>query len=362
MMRKLVLLGLAMVALTSSQKVTTAQSQMIHLNIAGGGSSSTFFIQGTTRWAFDDVCAGTPASELVNTLATIASTSCTGGLSPCNPANAPATTPTPTTAEILAKLTSGGGASWSNAEKATFYCGGTITRTGTLQLTSKGLDGSGTWKFNYDISASTETIAPKTCWVSETATNGVNINYNGFAAGESVQKRNSGSWRTKYSFSMLSRANDGSVVSRCVNTVAYLEVQGAGGAWSILDSQSVDTSNVITTELDNSENLVPFDVFYYGNAGQAGGSAALSLLHAPGRKSAEFVSTIVKNDDDFAGNDADLCQRAILQGAGFNIKSTPTPGVYQVRVTGTIKGNVGTVDAGFNVATSFNVIGEPTCT
>jgi hypothetical protein len=56
----------------------------------------------------------------------------------------------------------------------------------------------------------------------------VNINYNGFAAGESVLQKSSGSWTTKYSFSMTTTDPDsGLPVSRCQGTTAYLERQDA---------------------------------------------------------------------------------------------------------------------------------------
>ena len=61
MMHKLVFLGLAIVivAVASAQKTYTAQSQMIQVNISGGGTSNTFIIQGNTKWSFNDTCAGT---------------------------------------------------------------------------------------------------------------------------------------------------------------------------------------------------------------------------------------------------------------------------------------------------------------
>lgn len=345
--------ALALAAPVFAQKTYTAQSQMVDLNIAGGSSGNTYFIQGNIQWSFSGDCAGTPASRLVTTSATFTSRSCSGGGSntgqPCNSANAPAT-PTPTDAEIVAALTAGGGANWSNAEKATFYCGGTITRTGTLQLTRTGLSGSGTWKFNYNVSASTDVLAAETCWTSETTTNGVNVNCNGFAAGESVAKKSSGSWTTKYSFSMQTTDPlTGLPVSRCQNTTAYLEIQDPITlAWSTAQSQPVDTSVV-----DGSQ-----DFTYYGNAGQNGASQAIGLLHAPGRLAAALASDILLSDN-FGGNDEAMTERSLMVPFSFNIASNP--GSYRVRVQGTIKGNVGTVDAGFNVAESFNVIGAPNC-
>ena len=132
---------------------------------------------------------------------------------------------------------------------------------------------------------------------------------------------------------------------------------------SSLDLNNVDTDgDLINDGLTIASRVVDFP--YYANGGIFGNSAVFSALHAPARKTENWVVNIVKgitdgtSADNFAGNDNDLAAGNVHIGpysGSFN--GLTEPGTYTVVVAGSLKGNSSSADFGFSVTSNLIQIG-----
>jgi hypothetical protein len=143
---------------------------------------------------------------------------------------------------------------------------------------------------------------------------------------------------------------------------------------------ALDTSNIVScgrpndlaTFCDNAG--APTDYVYDANAGFGGNVAAVgSFLHSSiaGHMTPDFTNNILSglngSPENFPNNNNDLCDYSQTAPFFVDFPGITDAGMYQVHVTGTVKGNAGVADQQFNVTGSGTVIGGcpdclPTCT
>jgi hypothetical protein len=107
------------------------------------------------------------------------------------------------------------------------------------------------------------------------------------------------------------------------------------------------------------------DFQYAGNGGVFGKSSVYGALHAPGYKSANWVSAILNGTsdgsayvDNFHGNNNDLLAGNVHQAAFDGAFPGLTDGGdYRTVVSGTIKGNGGSASQAFSISENNLVIG-----
>jgi hypothetical protein len=358
----------------------TAQSIMVD----GNFNSTAYQISGTTTWTFHRDCAEADYTASAGVWDGNTPT-CTGGGSGgvnCLPANQPTPPPAPPADPHGPDSIE----HHAQQDRCTFFCGGTLDGWNyTNTQTVNGLNGHGNWTFTYNYSVTTiGSVDPATCWTCEQTGGSVDVKFCGFVAGESFLKkgRDNTGWDKKYSFTLTEPDPiTGLPVSRVTNvTVTLQRSTDAGLTWfDVQGPLALDTSNIVScgkptdsvggTFCDNAGT--PVDYPYSGNAGVAGNAAVYGYLHYPGAMAAaltnDIMSGIAPSQDNFPNNNNNLC--AYSQTAPFfaEFSGLTDAGMYQLHITGTVKGNAGIADQQFNVTGGGTIIGgcpdcAPACT
>jgi hypothetical protein len=318
----------------------TAQSIMVDLTYDNG---TTYQIEGTITWTFD---RGTSASP---DCAMNAYTHAWDGNSPAITTGSGAdpgavTAPAPDGGKLQ---------NHAQAERCTFFCGGTLTSTSYTQTVNQARG----WKrtFTYNITPISASVAADTCWTSEETGGTVDVGFTGFVCSESFQKQTS---RSKYSFTLASRVSNVEVALQKLD----------GSTWSTIQGP------VFVPEADPTTGLLPVtpateDFHYFANSGFFGNSAVFGALHYANGKSENSVGKILNGIsdgttyvDNFAGNNNDLAAGNVhVAHYTGEWEGLTEAGTYRTRVTGTLKGNAGQADVGFVVTSDVLVIGGCTC-
>jgi hypothetical protein len=323
--------GLALTAVAHAQPSQTAQSAMV----ATGLGSNAYQIDGTVTWKYDRDAAeafytnawdGNAPVETVGT-----------GAQQFSPG-----VPDPSAVELMQH---------AQAQRCIFFCGGPLSSK-TYTITVNGTK-SWKWEYTFKIVPKVASVAPKTCWSSESGGGGaVDISFAGFVSSESFLKQSNG--RTKYSFTLLEPDPLGGLpLSRVINVSAQLQKSDGLGGWVNVGSPIVYGTLPVTPTTAN--------YVYCGNGGVFGNSAVYSYLHAPGRRVATAVNGILV-EDNFANNDNDLASGNVHQANYDGVFAGVTEeGNYRILISGTIKGNSAIAGQNFSVASSQTVIGGCNC-
>jgi hypothetical protein len=342
-----------------------------------GDADSTYVIDGTITWSFDRGThhePGTAMTFYTNTVTSgpvLTTSSCGQNNINCLPGNQPATPAAPSATGQVGEIQV---QQQAQQDHCVFFNGGTLgSRTYEQSVTLDGNNGRGNFKFTWTYTVAPGVandvdgdiagvqVSPHTAWTSEVTGGTVDVDFSGAISSESFLKQSS---KSKYSFTMLENG-----LSRARNVTATLQVSDGNGGWTNVGSP-INLNNIDTNGDSVPDALAvtsaSSDFSYFGNAGVFGNAAVYSALHAPlGGKPANLVSNILtgtsdgsSNIDDFAGNNNDL-------GAG-NVHVAPyassfpgltDSGAYRVVISGTIKGNGGSADFPFSIASSLIQIG-----
>jgi hypothetical protein len=321
----------------------TAQGIMV--NLAGSGD---FALGDTMMYRFNPANASAYFSNAWDGNAP--TVNCTGG-SACSTATAPAAPAAP--APDAGYVDSSNGRSRAQgadqANECTFFVGGNLngksyTQTASVTQSVPVLVGKQTkyqslnytYTYTYNVTPTVASVPSLTAWdlYKSTGDTIADISINADIAGESVVVSNqfpSG----KYSFSLTD-----SVVGNRVQGLA-LTVSDTTG-WS-------DTQYPNSTVFANYPNgSLDFD--YTTNAGING--TAQSFL-----KNGDALTIL--NSDTFAGNNNGGADGSALAKAVVDTVNLSLPvGDYNVRLTGTVKGNSAVADLPFSVTQTVHIIGQ----
>lgn len=330
----------------------TAQS----IGVITNYSSTAYEVTSEISWAFD---RGAAMGNYSNAVLPGPVITCSGSSTNCAPTNAPTSAPSAPAANV-GKLQQ-----HAQAERCTFFLGGTLTSDVNYKqsTTVNGKNGSGNWKYEWTYAItplSSIPVAEHTAW-NATVIGGattIDIDYSGFVSSQSFMKNGT---KSKYSFTMV----DGDI-SRARNVSGQLETSPNGtDNWTAVAGYSANLNN-LDTDADSTMDALAISASvdnytYFGNGGVFGDSAVYGLLNAPDRLPAAPVNSILESDN-FVANNNDLANGNVHQ-ANFSSTWAAVPVIlgstayYRTLVSGEIKGNSGSSGQPFNVVSTSVVTG-----
>ncbi len=328
-------------------KPTNAQSLSFQLT-----SPQNFILSSEQFWAYDPSAA---REYFTNTLVGPSSPfpTCSGSAANCAASNQPPTpeAPAPLPNRLNAPV---------NNNQCVFWDGGNLSvknenKTYKQDLTVKGLNGSGNFKFEWNYAVAVKDgvnpvdmrgVGDNTTWIleSETPASGVPIAVSGSLAGQSTQLMTGKNARFKTAHGLVDQFG----AARLEN--AGIELLNGSGATTVLGMVELGLPGFPNYSVLQNEN------FYYAeNAG--------SFNQPPGLLVREGWVNDIQNGfelatdgqtvDNFPGNDNQGGDRIVFgeddpnNGVPLLLAEINQPGSYKVRLFGTLKGNPGEIDAGF---------------
>jgi hypothetical protein len=304
---------------------TNAQSIMVSLDPMG-----PFVIQGTEIYQFNHDAA---EAFFSNTVATGPVITCGGSATNCAVGNQPATpsAPAPDAQKVVPV---------ASTNSCTFFAGGALgvsaPQSSYVQsVTLPGNNTKGSWKFEWTYSVATAaTVAEKTAWDLQSSTvTDAQATISGFVAGQSTQSRSSGAWTLKASHTLADALSaNGTRVSGLTATLT--------------------APDLTTTAFPLSVSLGASDFVYKSNAGTFGPT---NQLFENGYVSAIHQGLVASGigSDNFAGNNGILvAETAVIAPQLFTMG---VAGNYGLTISGTVKGNEGSVAQAFSVSSSISV-------
>ena len=247
---------------------------------------------------------------------------CTGG-SPTNcaagkPATAPAA-PAPLASEVE-KLVFDNRCVWMNGGA---LAGGSYTQKVTVPVGKLNY----TYTYTYNVTAAADPVAPKTAWVYDRTlgdTAGADLDINAQIAGESVVVSNQFPAPGKYSFSLAN--SDGT--SRVTNLL-----------YTVTDQNGVSVTLPVS-----STTSYPTDLLIESYNGGTNGNVGL-LWQALPAQMRHILNNDAASNNNNGGADGSAMAVDTVQKATFTLPA----GEYQIRLTGTVKGNSASADVQFNI-------------
>ncbi len=242
-----------------------------------------------------------------------------------------------------------------NENKCAFWNGGVLvgaTRRGCRKCTS-GPDQCTPWTATLMPNAA---LSGRSCWDDEVLTEGTlttDLSAQVDIAGESVLDKsgtfngNCNRWTRKFSFSLLDAE-----YTRVLGVVVSLQKSDdAGLTWyNVADSG-------VPADVTNIE-AAAYGYFYEANGGTFGNLSAQALLIS-GQTQGEIMDNTgtPQSGDNFCGNNSNFGDGSYAAVAhGPTLGATVGEGQYRYNVTGTIKGNSGGANQGFNINTKVTTI------
>jgi hypothetical protein len=312
----------------------TAQSVMMNLNASGH-----LLVEGTSTWSYDRECAK-PYFDNFQAISPVV-VGCTGSAANCASTNAPATAPAAPApdAQKLVPVTS---------QAACDFWTGTALGVSSVKasynqsVTLNGLNGKGNWSYTwaYTVTANSDPGAEHTCWNEDSSeTTNAELTFDARIMGLSttVQK---GSTIPKASFTLTDALG---------TRVQGLSYELTDETSTIVSFGSVDHS--IKVGADYPDQGYFFGELYQGNANAGTGNVA-QLAQFNGKT----VGTIL-DTDGFANNNTNRGGATTVHVADTTpiTLSIAAAGTYSLKMSGSIKGNDGTITSGFSVASKICV-------
>lgn len=247
----------------------------------------------------------------------------------CSPQTACAGTPPPPPPPVPAPLV-GKVQDIIDDNRCVWMNGGTVAGNTYQQSVSVSV-GKANYKYIYSylVTASPDSVAPKTAWVYDRTLGGsasADLDVNAQIAGESVVVSNQFPAPGKFSFSL----NNSDGTSRVANLVYTITNQN-------------DPNDAVQLPVLSSTSY-PTDLKIESYNGGTNGNAGLLWSALPA-----MMSTILNNDaarnNDNGGADGSAMAVETVQPATFTLP----PGDYLINLSGTVKGNATSASMNFNI-------------